>query len=283
MAYSGLADAYVVLPFYSRVTQAEAYPKAKAAALKAVALAPQSAEAHTSLAYVKLFADADFRGAEQEFRIALQQNPNYATALQWYAEYLSLIGRFHEAISEINRAIGLMPDSPVMHHNAGQIYQAARLYDEAIAEYRTALRLDPTFATSHVFMALAYARKGMYDKAMELQMENAVEMGDPTRIAIVHRLADSYRVNGFEGYQRELLAIELEENPDRDLYRIAHCYALLGEKDLAFQYLERAYQLHASNLLTMNVDPELDSLRSDPRFLALRRRVGLPIPPVELF
>ena len=104
LAYSGLADAYIVLPFYSRVTQAEAYPKAKMAALKAVELAPQSAEAHTSLAYVKLYIDWDFRGSEDEFRIALRQNPNYATALQWHAEYLSLIGRYDEAISEIRRA-----------------------------------------------------------------------------------------------------------------------------------------------------------------------------------
>ena len=283
LAYSGLADAYIVLPFYSRVTQAEAYPKAKTAALKAVELAPQSAEAHTSLAYVKLYIDWDFRGSEEEFRIALRQNPNYATALQWHAEYLSLIGRYDEAISEIRRAIELMPDSPVMHHNAGQIYQAARRYDEAIAEYGIVLRLDPTFASSRAFMGLAYKRKGMTDKAMELDLENVVALGDPTQIAVIRRLTNSYRSNGFAGYLREAITVELEDNPDRDAYRIAGCYAMLGEKDLAFQYLDRAYQLHHSDLLSMNVDPELDSLRSDPRFLSLRRKVGLPMPPLELF
>lgn len=283
VAYSGMSDAYIVLPFYSRVTQAEVYPKAKAAALKAIELAPQSAEAYTSLAYVKLYIDWDFRGAEEEFRIALRQNPNYATALQWHAEYLSLIGHYDEAISEIRRGIELMPDSPVMHHNAGQIYQAARRYDEAIAEYSIALRLDPTFATSRTFMGLAYKRKGMSDKAMELDLENVSALGDPTQIAVIRRLTDSYRANGFAGYLREVIAVELEDNPDRDAYRIAHCYALLGEKDLAFQYLDRSYQLHQSDLLSMNVDPELDSLRSDPRFLSLRRKVGLPMPPLEFF
>jgi len=283
LAYSGLADSYVLLPFYSRVSSAEAYPSAKAAALKAVALAPQSAEAHTSLAYVKLYGDWDFRGAEKEFQAALQCNPNYATALQWHAEYLSLIGRSDEAVSEIKRAIDVLPNSAVMHHNAGQIYQAARRYDEAIEEYRIALNLDPSFSSAQIFMALAYMRKGMYDKAMEVQMPQASATDDPTRVALLQKLADSYHANGLRGYLRELVAVELEENPDRDSYRIAQCYAMLGEKDLAFQYLERADQLHLPDLLSLNVDPELDSLRSDPRFLALRRRVGLPVHPFEFF
>src|SRR5215469_8927042 len=277
LAYSGLADAYVLLPFYSRITPAEAYPKAKAAALRAVELAPQSAEAHTSLAYAKLYADWDFRGAEEEFRIALQQNPNYFTALQWHAEYLSLIGRYDDAIREITQALEMAPDLAVMHHNAGQIYQAARRYDEAINQYSIALRLDPTFLSSNVFMALAYKRKGMYDKALELELEYEEQMGDANRLALVRRLADTYRSGGVEGYLRELLVLELEENPDRDSYGIAHCYALLGDKDSAFKYLDHAYQLHQSDLLGLNGDPELDSLRSDPRFLALRRRVGLPL------
>ncbi len=283
LAYSGLADTYILLPFYSRFSPAEAYPKAKTAALRAVELAPRSAEAHTSLAYVKLYSGWDFEGAEDEFRIALQLNPNYATALQWDAEYLSLIGRYDDAVREITRAVDLMPNSPVMHHNAGQIYQAARRYDEAIAEYSTALRLDPTFASSRAFMARAYMHKRMYDKAMDLQMETAMATGDPTRIAVVRRLTDSYYANGFEGYLKELIVVEMEDNPDRDSYRIAECYAMLGQKDLAFQYLGRTYQLHFSDLLSMNADPELDPLRSDPRFLALRRRVGLPVPAMELF
>src|SRR5215469_7764021 len=283
LACSGLADSYVLLPFYSRVSPTDAYPPAKTAALKAVALAPQSAEAHTSLAYVKLYGDWDFRGAEQEFQAALQHNPNYATALQWHAEYLSLIGRPDQAVGEIKRALDLLPNSAVMHHNAGQIYQAGRRYVEAIEEYRIALQLDPKFGDARVFMALAYMRKGMYDEAMEVQMQQAAETGDPTRIALLQKLADSYRANGFEGYLRELAAVELEENPDRDSYRIAQCYAMLGDKDLAFQYLERAFQAHNADILSLNVDPELDSLRSDSRFLALRRRVGLPVHPLEFF
>jgi len=283
LAYSGLADAYVLLPFYSRLTPSEAYPKAKAAALKAVELASRSAEAHTSLAYTRFYADWDFRGAEEEFRIALQQNPNYFTAVQWHAEYLSLIGRYDDAIREITRALEMAPDSAVMHHNAGQIYQAARRYDEAINQYSFALRLDPTFGSSNVFMALAYMRKGMHERAVELQLDYAEQMGDVTRIAIARRLADSYRTGGLGGYLRELLSIELEENPDRDSYRIAQCYALLGDKDSAFKYLDHAYQLHHPDLLSLNEDPELDSLRSDPRFLALRRRVGLPVKALEFF
>jgi len=134
-----------------------------------------------------------------------------------------------------------------------------------------------------VFMALAYMRKGMHERAVELQLDYAEQMGDVTRIAIARRLADSYRTGGLGGYLRELLSIELEENPDRDSYRIAQCYALLGDKDSAFKYLDHAYQLHHPDLLSLNEDPELDSLRSDPRFLALRRRVGLPVKALEFF
>lgn len=235
------------------------------------------------MAYVRLYGDWDFSGAEEEFRTALQLNPTYFTALQWHAEYLSLVGRHDDAIREINRALELAPDSPVMHHNAGQIYQTARRYDEAIEQYRIALRLDPAFSSSNAFMALAYMRKGMYDMAFALQMSYAEHRDDATKLALIRRLASAYRAGGLEQYLQELLAIEMEENPDRDSYRIAHCYAQLGNKDLAFQYFDRAYQLHNPDLLSLNVDPELDSLRSDPRFLALRRRIGLPSHALEFF
>lgn len=121
-------------------------------------------------------------------------------------EYLALVGRCDEAVLEINRAIQLARDSTVLDHNAGQIYLADRRYDEAIEQYSIALRLDPKFSTSNAFMVQAYIRKGMYDKAFELQMRYPQEMGDTTRSAIVNKLADSYRSNGVEGYLRELIA-----------------------------------------------------------------------------
>lgn len=283
LAYSGLADAYMLLPMYSRALPAEAHPKARAAALKAVELSPRTAEAHTSLAYVKLYADWDFNGAEEEFKRALQLNPKYPTALQWYAEFLSLVGRQDAAIAHIHEALQLMPNSPVMHHNAGQVYQAARRYDDAITEYRTSVQLDPSFATSWFFMGLAYNRKGMYQQGLDLELEAARAAQDPTGIAIAQRLEEVYQSAGREAYLREVVAVYSQENPERDYYRLAECYALLGLKELALQYLEKIYESHDAALFTMNVDPELDSLRSDPRFIALRHKVGLPAPVVEVF
>src|SRR5262249_49662283 len=165
-AYAGLADAYLVMQFFSPVTPTRHYEHARVAAEKALALDPGLAEAHNSFAYVELYQDWNFRGAEEEFKKAIALNPNYATAHQWYAELLSIEGRHQEAIAEINRALDLDPQSAIMHHQAGQILSAARQYPAALNEYQKSSELDPTLIANSFSMYLTYRRMGDYKQAI---------------------------------------------------------------------------------------------------------------------
>ena len=206
LAYAGLADVYLVLPLLGSVTQEEAYPKARAAAEKALALDPGLAEAHNSNAYVKLYLDWDFTGAERGFRKAIELNPSYATAHQWYAELLSFQGRREEAIAEMRIALDLDPLAAVMHHQAGQTYQQARQYDQAIQEYRNAIALDPQFiGASSMFMSFAYWRKGMLEPAAEkmgLVFRNHAESAK-----VASGLAQPSAVRDMREYNRKQLEV----------------------------------------------------------------------------
>jgi DNA-binding winged helix-turn-helix (wHTH) protein len=280
-AYSGLADAYLVLPFLSSVSQEEAYPKAREAVTKASALDPWLAEAHTSAADVKLYADWDFAGAEKEFRRAIELNPNYATAYQWYAEYLSLMGRHGEAIQEIQRAQKLEPLSLIMYHQAGQIYQNARQYDKAIEQYSRALEISPGFTPSAGRLTDALRHKGLFSEALETEKEllkhgSFYDPGGAPAIAVEER-TQGYKIRGLEGYwNARLKENQRAPNSTRVNYQTAVVYAQLRDPDNAFLCLEKAYEGHYSDILSLKVDPDLDPLRSDPRFQELVRRVGLP-------
>src|SRR5262249_45459892 len=165
-AYAGLADAYLVMPFFGPSIDREVYERAGIAAEKALALDPRSAEARNSEACVKLYRDWDFKGAEQEFQQALALNLNYATAHQWYAELLTMEGRYPEAIAEINRGLELDSQSPIMHLQAGQVLNAARRYSDAIAEYKKSLELDPNLFGNYFGIYMAYRRMGDFDHAI---------------------------------------------------------------------------------------------------------------------
>jgi DNA-binding winged helix-turn-helix (wHTH) protein/tetratricopeptide (TPR) repeat protein len=281
-AYTGLADAYIVLPLLSNIPQEEAYPKAREAAAKALALNPSLAEAHTSSADVKLYVEWDFPGAEREFRRALELDPNYATAHQWYAEFLSLMGRHEEAIREIQRAEQLEPFSAVMYHQAGQILQNARRYDEAIKEYDRALQINPAFAPSSDGVAAALRRKGMYPEAIEAKrqflMRNADFYGTNGADQIwEEKLARVYQAGGKQGFWRyELASMPRDPSNGRVSYGLAERYAQVGDVENGIFWLERAVQLHYYEALNLKVEADLDPLRFDPRFQELVKRVGLP-------
>lgn len=283
-AHAGLADAYLVLPFLSSVSQNEAYPKAREAAAEALAFDPLLAEAHTSAADVKLYVDWDFAGAEREFRRAIELNPNYATAHQWYAEYLSLVARHEEARKEIQRAQQLEPISVVMYHQAGQIFQNARQYDKAIEQYNRALEINPAFYPSCKGLADAVRHKGMYREAAETLREffrrNAsfYDPGGAAAIA-VEKQVHGYAMGGERAYWLTTLRLELTNHdsfPVGTLYELAVDYAQLGDTENALRWLVKVYEARASNILSLKVDPDLDPLRSDPRFQELVRRIGLP-------
>ena len=280
-AYSGLADAYLVLPFLSSVSQQEVYPKAREAAAKAVALGPSLSEAHTSAADVKLYVEWDFAGADKEFRRALELNPTYATAHQWYAEYLSLIGRHDEAIKEIQRAQDLEPLSVIMYHQAGQIYQNARQYDKAIEQYNRALEINPAFYPSCGRLSDALRHKGMYREAVETQREffkrngaSFYDAGGTAALADEQRAHD-YAMGGERAYWLAKLRLDQTYHV-QSISQMAIDHTQLGNTDNALLWLEKAYQARSSEVLSLKVDPDLDPLRSDPRFQELVRRIGLP-------
>ena len=270
-AYSGLADAYSLLANYGALPPQEAFPPAKAAALKALSLDPSLAEAHASLAFVKNHYDWDWTGAEREYKRAIELSPSDAIAHLRYARYLSYLARFDEAIAEIKHAQELDPLSLVIQNNVGIVLYYARRYDAAILESRKTLEIDPDRVWSRVFLALSYEQKGMYREAIQEQERvKAYFKGAPT-VGLAHVYALSGRSS-----EARLILRELEKEDGYDWLSIAADYAALGEKDRAFHWLEKAYEEHDFFLPTLAVNPWMDPLRSDPRFRDLLRRIGLP-------
>ena len=268
LAHAGLADVYIVLPLLSPMPQEQAYPKAKQAAERALALDPALAEAHNSSAYVKMYLNWDFAGAERGFRRAIELNPSYATAHQWYAELLSFQGRSAEAIAEMHEALELDPLSAVMHHQAGQTYQQARHYEQAIQEYRNAMTLDPGFTAPNMFMSLAYRRMGRLEEAAET-MQRVL----PQEKRWLSALSAAARRRDMPEYLRK--EREFAAGLPRPAYYFGLYEAALGNDAEALKWLATAYDRRDECILYIKVDPEWDRLRSDPRFQAIAQKVGL--------
>ena len=275
LAYAGLADSYNMLADYSVLPPKEAFPRAEAAAAKALEMDDTLSEAHTSMGFVKMGYDGDWAGADREYRRALELNPNYATAHQWYASYLVMMRRFDESIAEIKRAQELDPLSRIINANLGLHYYYARQYDQAIDQLRKTINLNPDFGLAYFYMGRALSQKGMHKEAIaELQKARELSGEDPETIA---ELGYAYAV---AGRRAEALAVlnELNALSARRYvlpYFIATIYTGLGDKDQAFAWLEKAYEQSHPGLALVNVDPKFDSLRPDPRFADLVRRIGL--------
>jgi TolB-like protein/DNA-binding winged helix-turn-helix (wHTH) protein len=278
LAYSGLSDSYTVQVFWGSLAPKPALERAKAAAQKGLALNSSLAEAHASLANVNLYS-WDFRGAEQEFRRALELNPSYANAHHWFSHYLVALGRMDESLAETNRALIFDPLDLSIQTHLGWHHYFAREYDQAIAPIHKALESDtsPRSRTvPHAILGAVYEQKGMYDEAI-VNFRDAIAQsgGFPVYVAqLAHAQAAS-------GNRAEALRIveELKRLP-KDKYvpleEIAAVYAALQQKETAFEWLEQAYQVRSASLINLKVDPRFDSLRSDQRFSDLVRRVGLP-------
>jgi serine/threonine-protein kinase len=276
LAYTGLADAYALIPVYTREPAREYMPKAKEAALKALALDDNLAEAHASLGQITDYYDYDFVTAERELRRAIELNPNYAPAHQWLAEHLSPLKRFDEAIAEIQRALELDPLSLIMNRIYGDVLVDARRYDEAIAQYKKTLDLDPNFPTAHYFLGRAYEFKGMYDEAVaEYTKSQGISIIPPEKI---QQLKDVYAKSGWRAYLQMSIDLLIPDS-QRTLFppfAIATFYARLGNNDEAMKWLEKGYEERDFRITLISVSPEFDGLRSDPRFRELIRRMGLP-------
>jgi len=275
LAYAGLADSFNILASYSAMSPGEAFPKAKAAATRALELDDKLAEAHTSLAFVRLGYDWDRREAERGFKRAIKLNPGYATAHHWYALTLATLERLDEALSEMNRALYLDPLSLVIQTNVGWIHHLARQYDKAIEEYLKALDLDSAFPLAHRRLGQTYEQKGMYDEALaEFKKALMIYSLDTETLAALGHL---YAVSGDKARAREVID-ELNGLSTRRYippYFIARILIGLEESDESFEWLEKAYDERYGFLSYLNVDPAFDKVRSDARFIDLARRIGI--------
>lgn len=275
VAYSGMADCYNLLPDYSSVAPTDAFPRAKEAAIAALEIDENANEAHTSLAFAKMNYEWDWSGTEREFKRAIELNPNYATAHQWYAVYLTWMGRHDEAIGGIMRAKHLDPMSLVINTNVGRRFYFAREYDQAISQLRGTLELDANFGPAYYELGLAYEQKGMLEEAIPA-FQKAVALSTDNG-GVLSGLARAYAVAGRRADAEKALKrlTRLRAKKYISAYGIALVYEALGEKHLVFTWLQKAYEERAAEMPLLKVDPRLDSVRSDPRFEALQRKIGL--------
>ena len=270
LAYSGLADTYVVMMFYQYLTGREALPPAKMAAQRAIELDANLPEAHASLAWAKLW-ERDFAGSEASFLRAIEINPNHANTRHWYANLLVFTGRKDEAIAEMRKAAELDPLSAPISNSMGWVLYVVGETDAAIRQLEETLELEPTFSNSHLLLSLCWLEKGDTKRALR-HMRRAGEL-DPENHEIPTFLAYVLARAGRQEEAREALA----EGKERKIMpaRIAIVHGALGEIDKAIGWLERAYVEHPESLLNLKLYPWYDPLRDDPRFQDLLERVGL--------
>ncbi|MGB7847751.1 MAG: tetratricopeptide repeat protein [Candidatus Acidiferrum sp.] len=273
-AYSGLADCNSGLAWHGFTSPAEALPKANAAALKAIEIDPQSAEAHASLALV-LDHKLDWPAAEAEFQRALQLDPRYANAHHWYGDYLSIKGRHDEALLEAKQALELDPLNLMIGTWVGLRYYLARKYDRAVEQGRNTVELDPNFAAAHLLLGESYVQMGLHEQGLaELEKAASLSGNSPLYLAQVGvayasagRKTEALRIIG----QLQRASSERYVSP----YGLAQIYAALNDREQTFTWLRTAYDDHAVWMSYLGVDPVFDRFRSDPRFQGLLRRVGL--------
>jgi len=274
LPYAGLADAYDTLAIYVG-PPGEFFPKAKAAAAKALEIDETLAEAHASLAYALMYGDWDWLAAYREFEYAIRVNPNYATAHNWCSECLVALGHLDESLAEVQRAQQLDPLSMMINTDVGWHHYFSRAFDQAIEWYRRALEIDTDFVVVHIFLAQAYLLKAMYEKALE-ESQKAVSLSgrSPRSLSV---LGSAYAMSGRTDEAQQILT-ELEQLSQRKyvspIYK-AFVYVAQGDKEEAFQALLRAYDERSWELVFLRVEPLWDNLRCDSRFQNLVGRVGL--------
>ena len=276
LAYSGLADAYSGLPGSGLAAPNETIPKAKEAARKALEMDDTLAEAHTSLAIIETQYDWDWGGGEKEFQRAMELNPNYAYAYQSYGLVLRETGRLEEALQKYKRALELDPLSVSVNRDLGYTFYDARQYDQAIEQERKTLELDPNYAQAHSVLGRAYLQKAMFGEGIaEFEKELLTSPGGTTGLPDLGR---AYALAGRKAEAQKVLDRIFTLSKQEYLLpkNVAAFYAALGEKDKAFEWLEKAYQERSLGFgLSMKSSPVYDPLRSDPRFADLLRRMNL--------
>lgn len=275
LAYAGLADTYTLLSFFTIAAPAEVFPKAQAAANKAMALDPTLAEAYVALGQVKSAYEWDWRGAEEQFQRGLALNSNDPNLHHWRSLNLMALGRLDDARAAMQRAFELDPLLLITNVNLGRVDYYAGRYDQAIEQYRRALELDGNFARAHLRLGMAYVQRGQYLEALAEYERTREIAGDTPQVAAY--VAYALAVSGKKPEARTLLA-ELERRATRQYvppYDIALIHVGLGETEQAFDWLEKAYADRSTEMIYFKVEPMLKSLHSDPRYGALLLHLGL--------
>ena len=274
LAYVGLADCYLLLVQYGRSPIKDVLPKARTAVLKALEIDETLAEAHTSLAMI-MKMDWDWENAEKEFKRAIELKPNYTTAHHWYFVLLRNMGRLDEGRIEIKQALELDPLSLIINVNLGVLLYLKREYDKAIQQHLNTLELDQNFAQGRLRLGECYRQKGLLKEAIaEFQKARTLFGNSPYGLG---ELGNVYALAGKKDEAIDVLT-NLEELLKQGYsvnYDIAYIHFGLGDRDKAFEYLERAYEQKEYGMESLKVDPSLDNLRSDPRYKSLIKRMNL--------
>ena len=276
-AYAGLADSYNMLATYGASAPAEAFPRARNSAERALAIDPNSAEAHAALGYTKFRGDWDWAGAEKEFKEAIRLNEKNAPAHQWYASYLAAMRRFDEALAETTRTQELDKTSLIINSHFGLIYYFYGRYDDAIKSCQKTIELDPTFFVARRYLGLSYAQKAMYKEAVEAyEVAIAGSKGSPLmRAEYASVLALKGETDKALDELNKLKEIIAKKERYISAYHIATIYVALKDRDGAFEWLEKGFQERADWMVYLKVDPRFNSIRSDPRFSDLLKRMKL--------
>jgi len=281
-AFAALARAYALSPVTGSMTAAEAMPKARDAAARSIALDDSLAESHSVMGFIKAHYEYDWPAAGREFQQALKLNPSDSFAHLFYSNsYLSPLGRHDDAIAEMKKAIELDPFAPRIQSFLGRTYIWARRYDDALDQLQKTTQMFPSFAIDHQRLATLYAYRGEFDKAITEEMRTRILAGEDPRTVL--KLEDSLRkafaARGPRGYWEKLLELSRRSHNPPEAYTttdgLAILYARLGEKEKALDALEQAYRERQLHMTEIGVEPTFDALRSEPRFQNLLHQVGL--------
>ena len=274
VAYAALSQTYIVLTSWGYVSHTESHPKAREMAEKALEIDDRLAEAHTALGALSE-GEWNWKEAENEYRRALELNPNYATGHQWYAEFLTVLERHEEARAEMKRALELDPLSLIINQNLGIVYFFARDYDSALKQFQKTSELEKNFGATLYYTFVAYFDKGMYAEAVQTYQE-MLSLNEATR-HLSEQAGRIYEEGGKEGFLRWILdnIEDISPLPYLMPYNLSMLHARLGENDEAFRYLDLMYEQRHPRLRYIKVMPPFDTIRSDARFMELLKKMGL--------
>lgn len=273
LAYTGLADCYAIIAFYSNIPPKPAFEEAKKATAKALEIDNTLAEAHASLAFVKEYYEWDWPGADKEYKKAIELNPGYATAHQWYGMYFMKLGKFEKARRELQRALRYDPGSLIIGADLGLPFYFKRQYEKAIEQYCKLLQTAQDFIWARFFLGWAYERSGRFSEAIE-EFQKARVIDDRPEVSAM--IAHTYAVSGRRSEAIGILTSLEEQSRHHYIspYYIALIFAGLDDKERAFRWLEKAHSDRNEWLVWLKVDPRFNCLRTDPRFPELLSRIG---------